>query len=213
MPPSPRFDKLDPERRDSILDEASRQFAERGYEGASYNRILEQAGVSKGAAYYYFHDKQDLYETVLTRAIDRVIAAIGDIGEFATPDEFWEQFATFYRRGLAFLRAHPILAALAASFVKAPPLASSRAVSSSYSAGRNWSRRLLERGQAVGAVRTDVPMDLLTDLVFGTGEILDRWTLSRWKELREEDTELIVALGIDFYRRMLTPAPPRKDAS
>ena len=32
---------------------------------SAYNRIIERAGISKGAMYYYFADKQDLFATVL----------------------------------------------------------------------------------------------------------------------------------------------------
>ena len=32
-----------------------------GFENASLNRIIKKAGISKGAMYYYFDDKMDLY--------------------------------------------------------------------------------------------------------------------------------------------------------
>ncbi len=59
--PRPRFNKLAPEKRERIMEAAAKEFAAYGYEGASLNRILEQAEVSKGAAYYYFDDKADLF--------------------------------------------------------------------------------------------------------------------------------------------------------
>ena len=40
---------------------AAREFGEHGFEGASLNHILAEAGVSKGAAYYYFEGKADLF--------------------------------------------------------------------------------------------------------------------------------------------------------
>ena len=57
--PRPRFEKLPPEKRETILETAAKEFAEFGYEGASLNQILAKSGISKGAAYYYFDNKED----------------------------------------------------------------------------------------------------------------------------------------------------------
>jgi AcrR family transcriptional regulator len=45
------------------LEAAAKEFVAHGFEAASLNRILDDAGISKGAAYYYFDDKTDLYAT------------------------------------------------------------------------------------------------------------------------------------------------------
>ena len=59
--PRPRFQKLAEEKRHHLLETAAKAFAAHGYEGASLNQILEQAGISKGATYYYFDDKARKY--------------------------------------------------------------------------------------------------------------------------------------------------------
>ena len=58
--PLPRFQNLDQLRKRAILTAAAEEFGERGFAAASYNRIIERAGISKGAMYYYFADKDDL---------------------------------------------------------------------------------------------------------------------------------------------------------
>src|SRR5215813_12480608 len=63
--PRPRFNTLPTDKRQRILEAAALEFAGRGFEQASLNRIIETAGISKGAAYYYFDDKADLYATVV----------------------------------------------------------------------------------------------------------------------------------------------------
>ena len=55
--PLTRFDKLSPAKRERILEVAAQEFARYGYEDASINRMLEQAQMSKGAAYYYFEQR------------------------------------------------------------------------------------------------------------------------------------------------------------
>ncbi|NPV69270.1 MAG: TetR/AcrR family transcriptional regulator [Firmicutes bacterium] len=49
------------EKRKQILQAALKEFARSGYEGASTNRIIKDAGVSKGLLFYYFESKKDLY--------------------------------------------------------------------------------------------------------------------------------------------------------
>ncbi len=55
--------RRDPVVRDTkqrILDAAVEVFGERGYRGASVDGVALAAGVTKGAVYYYFTDKDDL---------------------------------------------------------------------------------------------------------------------------------------------------------
>jgi AcrR family transcriptional regulator len=68
-----RFSKLDPAKKAQIIRVATEEFAERGYERASLNRILVRSGMSKGSLYYYFADKDDLYRTVLKAYSDRML--------------------------------------------------------------------------------------------------------------------------------------------
>lgn len=62
------------------MDEAARQFAERGFAGTSITQIATSARVTKGAVYHHFPDKAGLFEAVLDRcneaAQKRVLGAI-----------------------------------------------------------------------------------------------------------------------------------------
>lgn len=211
MPPRPRFDKLEPERKEAILDAAAREFAEEGAEHASLNKILAEAGVSKGAAYYYFDDKQDLFLTVLARGVERAARVIGGVGPIETEADFWRELRSLYTRVLEFLRKHPTLAALSKRFVGEPPsVMAAPQVGVMYTAFRAWLTGLLEKGQKVGAVRTDLPMDLLVGMSFGFGEAFDRWTIANWDRVgaSEETVTSVIDACMDLFRRML--APPEK---
>jgi TetR/AcrR family transcriptional regulator, transcriptional repressor of aconitase len=48
-------------RREQILDGARKAFAEHGYEGATVARLEEATGLSRGAIFHYFENKQDLF--------------------------------------------------------------------------------------------------------------------------------------------------------
>jgi TetR/AcrR family transcriptional regulator, transcriptional repressor of aconitase len=48
-------------RRAEILDGARRAFAEHGYEGATVAKLEEATGLSRGAIFHYFENKNDLF--------------------------------------------------------------------------------------------------------------------------------------------------------
>lgn len=54
--------------RRAILDSASAEFAERGYEGARLARIATSAGLSPGAIYNHYRTKADLLMAVVNRS-------------------------------------------------------------------------------------------------------------------------------------------------
>ncbi|WP_233510911.1 TetR/AcrR family transcriptional regulator [Actinomadura craniellae] len=67
---------------DRILAAAVRLFAERGFDGASVQEVVDAAQVTKGALYHYFDSKVDLlfeiYHALITRQLadfDRIVAA------------------------------------------------------------------------------------------------------------------------------------------
>lgn len=48
-----------------LLDVATRLFAERGFAATGTEEVVRQAGVTRGALYYHFKDKQDLFRAVV----------------------------------------------------------------------------------------------------------------------------------------------------
>ena len=97
--PLPRFEKLEPKRQDGILNAARKEFAAHGFDGASYNRIIELAGISKGAMYYYFADKDDLFRTVIDDASERLINALHVPRVIpADAESFWRECEAVYLR-------------------------------------------------------------------------------------------------------------------
>ncbi len=57
------------ERKAELLNAALDEFAKKAYEDASLNRIIKNAGISKGTFYYHFKDKQSLYLYLLKHAV------------------------------------------------------------------------------------------------------------------------------------------------
>ncbi|TDE36814.1 TetR/AcrR family transcriptional regulator [Actinomadura sp. 6K520] len=60
-----------------ILEAATRVLSERGYDGASTNRIAKAAGISNGSLYQYFPNKDAIVIAVLDRFADRLADRLG----------------------------------------------------------------------------------------------------------------------------------------
>lgn len=68
--------RRDPDRtRAQILDVATAEFAQRGYDGARVDEIAAQTRTTKRMIYYYFGGKKQLYLAVLEGAYARIRAA------------------------------------------------------------------------------------------------------------------------------------------
>ncbi len=198
--PKPRFAALDPAKRESILRIAAEEFAAHDFAGASYNRILERCAVSKGAAYYYFKDKADLYVTVLRECARRYMEFLGSPRPVESAEEFWREATRMTLRSFGFLRAEPSAAGLLRTLARsggAVPFSELREVY------RGWYQGWIERGQRFGLVREDLPTDLLLDITLALGETFDLWSADKVDEL---DESLALSL-VDCYRRALAPSP------
>jgi AcrR family transcriptional regulator len=55
------------ETREQVLAAAARVFAKRGFHGTSLEAVAEEAGFSRGAVYYNFADKEELFLELLDR--------------------------------------------------------------------------------------------------------------------------------------------------
>lgn len=55
------------EKRERILKVAERLFAAQGYTNTTMEQIVRELGVSKPFVYYYFHNKQEIFETLSWR--------------------------------------------------------------------------------------------------------------------------------------------------
>jgi AcrR family transcriptional regulator len=74
--------------RERLIEAGREQFGAHGYEGASLDAILAQAGVKRGALYHHFASKQELFDVVLDREVARIARAVATrAGAAADPVE------------------------------------------------------------------------------------------------------------------------------
>ncbi len=65
-----------PDTKTKILDAGSRMFAKNGYEGTSLDQVASDAGLSKGAVYWHFSSKSDLYLAICDRSLKGLLNSI-----------------------------------------------------------------------------------------------------------------------------------------
>lgn len=104
--PLPRFDRLPAATRDEILAVARTHFARDGRDGASYNQIIADVGISKTSAYHYFDGKQDLFDAVATDCAARARAALGPWHPTDDVPSFWEQLRGSSAHLIAYMAEH-----------------------------------------------------------------------------------------------------------
>src|SRR5712692_5673354 len=75
------------QRRQRILEAASRVFSDRGYDRASIDQIAAEAGITKPVIYHHFDSKQELYIALLELYRGELLACIGRrAGAEGTPE-------------------------------------------------------------------------------------------------------------------------------
>jgi len=60
------------ETRERLLEIAKQEFLELGYEKASMRKICKKAGVTTGALYFFFKDKNDLFAALVKKVADEI---------------------------------------------------------------------------------------------------------------------------------------------
>lgn len=157
--PRPRYENLEADKKQRLLDAATREFGRHGYELASINRILDEAGFSKGSFYYYFDDKLDLAATTMLHA-GGPLMRLGDIHMPATIAEFWVELRRISYERLKNLETRRVefdcLSRLGAAMAKNPELMAR--VMPVFGPARVKMIEFLQRGQQLGALRSDLPV-------------------------------------------------------
>lgn len=205
--PRPRFGRLSDEKRERILEAAAKEFAAYGYADASMNKILEDAGISKGAAYYYFDDKADLFTTTVRHYAEELMGDFPFALERLDAESFWPTVAGGYAQQFAYAKDKP----WAFGVVKAAGRLSPEEVAELPSLQQfveqleHTLTALVQRGQELGVIRTDLPDDLLLKVFVAVDDATDQWLLANWEALEHAELEALVRRVMLGLGRFLAP--------
>ncbi|GAA2817962.1 hypothetical protein GCM10010452_52730 [Crossiella cryophila] len=165
----PRYFRLPTERRRHLLDIARAHFAADGLDGASYNKIITAAGISKTSAYQYFDGREDLLAAVVADARDRLADTLGDWPEVLTRADFWRELHAGTTRLLTHVVATPADLAVAVAMITVE--ADQRLAA--------WLDALLADGRRLGLVRAEVDPELMRAATAAVFRAADGWLATR----------------------------------
>lgn len=106
------FLNLPEDKRSRITAVAIREFAARGYEGASINRMIERLQIAKGSIFQYFGDKRGLFTYVFDLAMDMVKDYLRDVRDSTMDADLFARLNQTLAAGIAFVNDHPRIYAL-----------------------------------------------------------------------------------------------------
>lgn len=188
--PSPRFERLPPERRAQILDVATSHIAREGPAAASYNQIIAAAGISKTSAYLYFDGKEDLIGEVFRALGARLSERLGGWRPAPSARAFWTRLRATSQALQGYLVEHPDdLALLGHLPPDATPLD-----------GDSWLAAVVENGQALGVIRRDVELPLLTSATRAVLRVGDAHVLGAMLQGEAADDAPVWALLRGMWR-------------
>lgn len=101
-----KFHALDDEKQQRIINAALGEFGANGYRQASTDRIVERAGISKGALFHYFGSKAKLYLFLLDWTAATMAAAVATQLDLTDPDLF-SRLLKGSQVKMEILREHP----------------------------------------------------------------------------------------------------------
>lgn len=70
--------KNEKETKRKLLDSAKKEFLEKGYMQASLRSICKNAGVTTGALYFFFQDKEDLFASLVEEPLGKLYEVMAE---------------------------------------------------------------------------------------------------------------------------------------
>ena len=167
--PAPRR-RRPTETRRRLIDSALGVFARNGYERATVDEIVREAGFSKGAFYVHFEAKEDIFWAMLEERTNHLQEAFR---EAANPDlPVSQNLAMILRSVFSLNREDPLWSALFMEF--AAHASRNQKVRDQLGAmhrsWRNFAVEALNRGREAGLVRKDLDVQFISSVLIAVVE-------------------------------------------
>ena len=183
------------DKRDRILDAATRVFAKRGFFAAQVADVAKRAGVAAGTVYLYFKNKDDLllclFERTMAEALTEARAAS------LLPSDPLNRLRRIAHLHLARLGSDRNLAVVFQVELRQSSKFMARLSSSSLRDYLGLLREVISDGQAHGHFRPDINPTLAAKVIFGAlDEMATNWILSERDYKLEDDADAVMEMLI-----------------
>ena len=158
-------------RSESIIDAAERIFFNKGFEHATMNDVAEEAELSKGALYLYFHSKNELCMAILQRSL-HILKEIFEILQNDNNYSGIEKISKLAELFIAFAKEHPnhynSLLSYREHRENCP--ASGKIIKNTIKENRKINKiisDIIKMGQADGTIKKDIDPEKLSLAIWG----------------------------------------------
>ncbi|MEU9869053.1 TetR/AcrR family transcriptional regulator [Actinomadura verrucosospora] len=178
----------------TVLRRAIELFNRKGYEGTSMGDLAEELGFSKSAIYHHVPGKTHLLALALDEALDELTAVIREAQDESAGSAY-ERLRSVVRESVRVLVAHQpavtlLLRVRGNSEVELAALQRRRWIDARLA-------ELVRAAAAEGAVRADVPPELVSRLLFGMVNSLVEWYRPGGEVSADDLSDAITAIAFD----------------
>lgn len=155
------------EKREELIKTALIEFGDKGYDQASLNNILKEAGISKGTFYYHFKNKEDLYLYLVDLlAEEKMIFFNKNIKPEELNDDIFTLLKTMIRVGLEFGHHKPEINRFAATYLKDLNNPVFNKIKEKYNLGNNdYINSIIDQAFKRGELREDLPEKFIKNII------------------------------------------------
>lgn len=100
------FFELRDDKRTKIIETGIGEFAAHGYYNSSTNRIVKNAGISKGSLFQYFESKKDLYFYIIDFVTNELMVSLKE--KAALPTDLFDRLMKYSELEFNWYIDHPI---------------------------------------------------------------------------------------------------------
>ena len=178
-----KFESLQEEKKQRILNAAIEEFAVNGYDKASTNSIVKKANISKGLLFHYFESKKKLFLYVFDYCITSLIEKYYSLKEGEAEDIF-ERFMRMSIRKMKIIKEEPLMNKLVFSALTNMPGALKQELSERYN---NYISKYFFENIDTSKFRKEIDSKKAIEVVMMCMEGLSSKYLQRYKDIPMEE--------------------------
>lgn len=191
----------------TVLRRAIGLFNRKGYEGTSVADLAAELGFSKSAIYHHVPSKEHLLAQALDEALDELTAVVRDAVDDGGGTAY-ARLRSVVRRSAVVLAAHQPAVTLLLR------VRGNSAVEKEALARRRWIdaqlAQLVRAAAAEGAIRDDLPPELVSRLIFGMVNSLVEWFRPDGEMTAAAVADAITAIAFDGLDQSARVSPPAR---
>jgi AcrR family transcriptional regulator len=184
--------------QETVLRRAIALFNQQGYDATSIGDLAKDLGLTKSAIYHHVDSKEDLLAAALDEALDGLNAAIQVAVDAPAGTSAAQRLRTAVEESVRVLVEHQpavtlLLRVRGNSPVEQAALKRRRAIDERVAG-------LVQEAVAEGALRGDIPPDLISRLLFGTVNSLVEWYRPDGSIDRDSLARIVASLAFEGLR-------------